>query len=329
MLTNVLKHRRRIGSVPFNGGNRQVLPLDLVGPCTGLSLRLRYNIVAGATAPVGPLFQQLARLIKRAEIIVQGRDTVVSVSGQYLAARVQYEQKGAPAYGMESSPQTPIANATAVVDITLPLRFDLPNGRRSDDCALDLRGLTSCQLAITWGGAADLFTTPGATVTITGQQLDVEAEYLLNVDAKTQYVTRSVDELQLPLTGSNSNLAFEIDARTGLAVRSLALFTVQNDIGVTNVLDSGSIKLEAGAFTFINSASPVLKSDVRRRLELASSSEIAGLYLVDPLYMGQLATAIATGKLDANLRFVLDATYTSGTTMLVCQREVVRPLKIA
>lgn len=326
--TNLLRHRRRIGSMPYNGGGRQAIPIDLVGPCTGLNLRLRYTIATGATAPIGVLFQQNARIAKRIEVIAQGRDTVLSVSGQYLAARHQYENFGAPMKGMETAINQ-AANQTTNVDVVISVRFDLPRGRRTDDAALDLRGLTQCQLAFTWGSLIDLFTTPGATVAISNQQLDIEAEYLLNVDPKAVYATRALDEISVPLQATNNNFAVEVDARTGLAVRSLAIFTETGAIGDASILAAGSIRLEAGAFSFMNTQTPLLLADVRRDLDLLPGQEITGMNFLELLYEGQLASAIPTGQLDANLKLFFDATYTAGASLITIQREVVRPLKIS
>src|SRR5690606_29541344 len=83
----------------YASGGRQTLEIDRDGVLLGLRLRLKFTITNGGTAAVTPLFQALARLMRRLEVIAGGRDTVWSVQGEDLAARVQYEN-AARAYGM-------------------------------------------------------------------------------------------------------------------------------------------------------------------------------------------------------------------------------------
>ncbi len=330
-VTNKHKHRRRIGQFPSTQG-RQSLPVDLVGPMTKLCVRLQFTESNGATAPVGVLFQQNARFMQRIELNVQGKDTIWSITPSFYAARRQYEGRGVPARGMETVINA-AANQNTTVDLTIPLHFDLVRGRRRDDAAIDLRGVTLCQCSIIFGSlaATDLWTTPGATVAISAVSCSLEAEYILNTDpAKDQYVARELIELSYPITGSNNNFAFDVDARTGLAIRSLPLFFVTGNIGDDTLCptSTGWIQLQAGSRTFLNSETAFIKAEARDELELPAAQELAGVDYIDVLQFGQLASSIPTGKLDANLKFIANVTFGAGPSQVVCQRESTRPLKI-
>jgi len=330
-VVNQIKHRRRLGQFAATQG-RQALPIDLVGPLTKLAIRIQYTESNGATAPAGVLFQQNARFLQKVEIIIQGRDTVWSVTPAYYVARRQYEGRGVPCRGMETVIGAG-ANAVTAVDLTIPLHFDLVRGRRRDDAALDLRGLTLAQIAITFGSltATDLWTTPGATVALSAVTCSLEGEYILNTDpTQNQYVARELIEIMTPIVSSSNNFAFDVDARTGIAIRTLPLFFITANQGDDSLCPTagGWIQLQAGARQFVNTETAFLKADSRDELELPAAQEIAGLDFLDVLLMGQLATSIPTGKLDANLKAILNVTMGAGPSQVICQRESTRPLKI-
>lgn len=329
-VVNKLKHRRRLGQFAAVAG-RQAMNIDLVGPMTKLCLRVQYTHTGGA-ATAGALFQQNARLLQKVEVIVQGRDTVFNITPALYAARRLYENDGVPMRGMETV-LNPGNGLVTNVDLTIPLHFDLVRGRKRDDAALDLRGLTLAQLAVTFGTVADLWTTP-STATITNLVCSVEGEYILNTDpSKDQYITRSIDELLYPITGSSNNFAFDVDARTGLAIRTLPLFFLTGNIGDDALCPVGGanpgwIQLVAGSRQFVNTEAGFLKADVRDEMRIPAAQELVGVDFLDVLYAGALSTSIPTGRLDANLKFILNTTFTAGNSQVVVQRESTRPLKI-
>src|SRR5260221_2608139 len=98
--SNQILHRRRIGSVPYNGGGRQVLDIDRAGVLVALRLHLKYTNTNGAAPPPTPLFQQAARGARRLELVANGRDTAVNVTGHYYSVRPQYELHGVTPYGL-------------------------------------------------------------------------------------------------------------------------------------------------------------------------------------------------------------------------------------
>lgn len=325
---------RPVGQVPYNGGGFQTLEVDRDGILLGLNLRFRFTITNGATGPATPTFQTLARILRRAEVKVQGRDTVWSVSGDKLAARLTYENGQIP-YGMESTVVLTGSAATAY-EIIVPLDFDLPrDARRTDDCGIDTRGLTQLSLGVTWGAIADFFATVNGAA-LSGVTCDVEGRYLLNPPANKPYLVRALDEVQQPNVGNNSAFSILLDRGTGLVYRTLALFATRDNVGVANMLGANAtIKCVSGAFTFFDRQARQVIAENRREYDLkppagvAGSPEITGLYMLPLLYDGQLSTGVDTSKLEADMRLVLDTTYTSGAEMFTVQREAIRPLKIA
>lgn len=326
---NKLKVNTRLGQFASTQG-RQAMNLDIGNPLTRLFLRVQYTHTSGAADAVGRLFQQNARILQKIEVIVQGRDTVWNITPALYAARRQYENQGVQMRGM-STVITATAAAVTNVDITIPLDFTLVNGRKRDDSALDLRGLTMAQLAVTFGTIADLWTTPG-TATITNLVCSVEAEYLFNTKPTEAFITRAMDELSFPITGSSNNFSFDVDARTGLAVRTLPLFFLTNNIGDDALCPVGGanpgwVRLVSGSQQFINSEIAFVKANAIDELRVPAGSEITGLNFISNQFDGSLPTSIPTGMLDANLKFQANVTYAAGNSMVVCQREVTRPFR--
>ncbi len=353
MIGNQFKLVNRLGTFAQVVG-RQPLNIDVGAPLTGIDLRIRYTITTGVTAPIGAMYGtlfQLAQIIKRVEFIVNGQDTVWSVQPWLYLARLITERHGLIPKGFE----TPInmgATQTTNVDIHLPLHFDLIRGRKRNDCAIDLRGIRAAQLYCTFGGLADLFVTPGATVTLTNIIVDVEGTYLEQVptfDPVTGkpniFAVRQLDEINLPLPGANNQQTVDVDQRTGVNLVSLAHFFATttaglpagDDVGLINGNTfTGDLKLKSGGIYFFVGQAPQLKARVREEFALVSAAnggtinpEFAGFYMQDIRYDGKLSTGIPTGALDANLQALLNHNYSTGNTVWFIQRESIRPLNVA
>ncbi len=327
--TNKLKVTTRLGQFNSTAG-RQSMNLDIGNPLTKLYLRLKYTHTSGGADAVGRLFQQNIRLLQKVEVIVQGRDTVWNITPALYAARCAYERAGVPLSGMETV-ITATAAAVTNVDVIVPLDFTLINGRKRDDAALDLRGIAIAQLAVTFGTVADLWTTPGAAA-ITNLVCSVEAEYLFNTKPGEGFITRSLDEMLYPITGSSNNFSFDVDGKTGVAVRSLPLFFLTGNIGDDALCPVGGanpgwVRLVSGSQQFINSEIGFVKARAQEEMRVPAGNAIAGLDYVDILFDGALATSIPTGQLDANLKYQANVTYAAGNSQVVCQREVTRPFR--
>lgn len=350
-LNSQYKNTNRLGSFAQVTG-RQPLNIDTGAPLTGLDIRLRYTITTGATAPTGVMFGaflQLAQMLKRIELIVNGQDTVWSVQGWLYLLRLMAERHGVIPKGFET-PINMAATQTTNVDIHLPLHFDLIRGRKRNDAAIDLRGIRSAQLVITYGGLADLFGTPGATVALSNVQCDVEGTYLVNTPDKqadgtpTVFGVRQLDEINVQLPGVNNQFTLDIDQRTGTNLISLLNFFATttagvpagDDVGLINGNTfTGDFKLRSGSTYFHTSQAPQMKARAREEFALVSANnggtinpEQVGMFMHDIRYDGKLSTGIPTGALDANLQYLLNHNYGTGGTTWYVQRESLRPLNV-
>lgn len=355
MIGNQFKLVNRIGTFAQTVG-RQPLSLDVGAPMTGIDLRLRYTITTGVTAPVGAQFGsilQLAQLIQRAEFVVNGEDTVMSVQPWLYIARFVQERGGVFPRGFET-PINMAANQTTNVDIHIPFHFDLIRGRKRNDCAIDLRGIRAAQFYLTFGGTANLFQTPGATVAVSAITADVEATYIEQVPSKDKrgnpilFAVRQLDEISYPITGANNQTTIDIDQRTGVNLTSMATFFdtpaaglhAGDDTGLINGNTfQGDFKLRSGGTYFGVTQAAFVRARARDEMRLINGGqgldvanmlnpEFPGFFFWDQRYDGKLSTGIPTGSLDANLQMLLNQNYTSGSTIAYIQRESVRPLNV-
>jgi hypothetical protein len=350
-ITNQYKLTDRLGTFAQTVG-RQPLNLPVGNVLTDLMIRVQYTIATGATAPTGVMYGpvlQLAQLIQRMEVIINGSDTVVSVQPWLYLARLINERHGVIPRGMET-PINMAANQTTNVDFKIPLHFDLLRGRKRNDCALDLRGLRAAQLYLTFGGLTNLFGTPGGTVALSNVQITVEGTYMLQVPAVDKrgnpivFAVRQLDELSLQLVGASNQTTVDIDQRTGINLTSLAVFFDTLTAGVHAGDDSGLInaatfqgdfKLKSGGQYYSVTQADFVKARARDEFAIVTAAqtglinpELAGMFMFDIRYDGKLSTAIPTGNLDANLQLVINQNYTSGGTTMWCQREATRPLAV-
>lgn len=333
MPSNPTKHVRKLGSIKYTSGGRESLELDKNGVLLSLMLSVKYTLTNGATAPAGILFQALARIIQRVEIMAGGRDVVQSIPGYFLALRARYENGGVAPVGMATNPSLG-ANAVSNYEIQLPIYFTLPLGRREDDTALDTSGLSQLSAIITWGktDASDIFTTPNGA-TISAVSCDVEGTYIANplrnaqgmaVSSKSgkPYLVRHLDYQEVSVPATNNAQAVVLDSRTGLVATSFLVAQLADNVGNDTIINS--VRMEAASFIYsLRDASPIRAENIR---ELGMTAHATGTLYLDPRIDGSIINAINTAELEGDLKLVLDVTKQGTTCTIAIQREALRPL---
>lgn len=315
-------HTRSLGTVDYSAGARKTMKLDQDGVLIQLNVRTQFTVTNSATSPVGPLFQTLARIIRRLEVVVGGRDTVVNIPGHMLAAMAQYEW-GTQQDGMGDTVVL-TGSAATNYDITLPVVFWLPRGRRPDDTALDIRNVTQAVLAITWGDENDLFTTPNAAA-ISNVTCEVEGEYLVDVPADKAFLVRDLSTTEKEITTTTDKFQVEMDRGAGILHRSYFIASTDADVGENDIVNK--VKLHAGSRTYVDRFAAQVRSANKRLFN--QESLIDGVYRLDTYKFGEATSLIDTGALPADLYLTYDVAVGTGTTKLEIVREAVRQLVAA
>lgn len=335
MPSNPTLNTRKLGTIVYSSGTQQSLELDKNGVLLRLFLRLQFTITNGATAPANPLFMALARILRRVEIMAGGRDIVQSVPGYFLALRAAYENLSIPALGMGATVVT-TANAVTQYDISIPVQFTLPLGKRADDTALDTTGLTQLSCIITWGTSdcADIFATPNGAI-LSNMTCSVEGQYIANPLRNSQgaavsgttgkpFMVRAFDYQEISVAASNTAQVEILDSRSGLVLTSFLVAALADYQGNDAIINS--FALDAASFNFFNRDAQEIRAANVQDLHLINGTTPGVLYL-DPRFKGSLTNAINTANLNGDLKATLDLTKQGVNDCRLCiQREAIRPL---
>lgn len=312
-------HTRSLGEVDYVAAARKTMKLDQDGVLLQLNVRTQFTVTTTASAPVGPKFNTLSRIIRRLEVVVGGRDTVVNIPGHMLAAAAKLEW-GTEHDGMGDTVSLATSTATAY-DITLPVVFWLPRGRRPDDTALDIRNVTQAVLAITWGNEDDLFTTANGA-TISAVTCEVEAEYLMDVPEGKAFLVRDLATTEKEISSTTNNFQIEMDRGAGILHRSYIIATTDADVGENDILNK--MKLHAGSRVYRDRFAHQVRADNKRLFNQEALTD--GVYRSDTYKFGEATSLIDTGNLPADLYWTFDVTKGTGTTKIEIVREAVRQL---
>ncbi len=327
------RHAKKIGSVDYSANGSHTLAIARDGLLTEAAIRARFTITHGAAPSTGPLWYALAALIKRMEITLNGRDTVMQIDGPGAIARAIYEygkmpyaMKGGAAASSFNDVDVTAATATAY-DIVIPIPFFFPNSQDPLRSGLPVNRFGQATLEITYGAVADIFGTVDAGTTITGVTIDLEGDYLLDVNPDRAFLARVLDQKNEDLPGSTDNFDITIDTGTGLLYRSLMVVTTAAGLAVDTILADGSLALEAGTFTFQKRHAEFLQAENMRKFNQAAHQ--TGVYFLTAEKFGNPQMLINTDRqlLHADLKLIADATKVAGTNTFKVYREAVRPFK--
>jgi len=324
--------RKKLGNWQYQSGQRVTNNIDRDGILYQLDVDVSFTITNGGTGPVGPLAFTLSRIIQRLEVQLNGKDTIINATGEQLVSRALLELGQIP-YGMDATVVLTNSAVTAY-RVIIPVPLYLPHSVNPRDTGLECRTLQQVTVAVTFATSdcAQLFTTPnsaaisGVTCSISGEYYQTDESGIKKV-SDPDYLIRALDYVIVPVTGTNSNLAQQMD-RGPQFYRSFHVMAQQANIQVDNVVNN--LKVQSGSFIFTD------QSGVMNRAKLladnglyaapAANAPVTGVYSLHTAKFGSLGTAINVDPqvMLTDLFLYFDVTYTSGTTQLIVSREAVR-----
>lgn len=317
-----IKQLAHIGEIEYQSGARRQLYIPRYAPLLELMLKLNFTITNGGAAAVGPLYQTLARILRRIEVTVNGRDTIINISGETAAALAFIEQ-GIVAKGMDSAVVLTSGAATAY-EIFLPIRFTLPRGLNPDDTALDFRRGIEATLTVQFANSdcSDFYTTPNSAA-LSGVTCEVSGLYYLDAPADKVYRTRTLDQLTPELTASSSAFQISLDKGSGVLIRSLLLETIAASVGTDAILANGMLELSVGTSPIWKAKAKHIKALMQHDYMVAPQTGVYHAFM--PTY-GQGISMLPTKGLNTDMVLKLDATKQSGTNFVNVTREGFRDL---
>lgn len=307
------------GDITFAPGARVAFPIPTYGPLLMLMLRVQYTITNGGSNAVGPKDETLARIIRRLEIQLQGRDNIWNVSGATIAAQA-FQDTGLVAEGMDASVVLTSSAATTYT-VTLPVYLcQSPRyAQRADDTAIDFRTGITGTLFLEFASAdcSDFYTTPNGAA-LSAVTVEVSGIYEREADATRTYFLRTMDEILTELPASNTALSIGLDRGSGIMFRSFLLKTLADDAYVSTILGNKYIELAVGPTPIDKIRAGHLLTLNRMDMGVAQRT---GLYRLDKSWFGSGLTMVPTKGLPTELVLKLDATKVSGVNKIVTVRE--------
>jgi hypothetical protein len=307
------------GEITFASGARVPFNINRYGVLHELLLKAQFTITNGGSSAVGPKAQTLARLFRKIEVAIMGRDIIWNMSGASVASMI-YREQGRVAKGMDAT--VVLTNGAATTyEIFLPLRFCLPPrwAHRPDDTALDFRRGIDASLNVEFAttDCSDFYTTPNGAA-LSAVTVEVSSLREFEVPAERLYRVRTMDQIITGLPASNSALQIPIDKGSGVNVRSLMIETLADDVLVSTILGNGLVDLSTGQVPIDKIKAKHLFARNEDDLGVAGQT---GVYHLDKTLFGSGYTMVPTLGLRSDLVLKLDATKVSGTNNILVTRE--------
>jgi len=323
--------KRRTHQVALTENN--VITLDLPRGYDYESILLRVSGVANITV-AGAAVRAMAptQLIKRVELIADGKNTIASVPGWYLAKGFGREQFGL------MNPPTAAAPATYNVEFFGVLDQCLIDGIRPKDSNLRTSGMSLLQLRITTGAATDLLTgSPSGTMTTFS--LDVGTVETIELpDAKGSVTSplylqkRSYQDIAVTASNANQQIVLPI----GNALRGVVLLATNAGEPSNSIINN--IQLASGVDVRFNMPGPLVQRlnavDYAPTGMLTNSTTWpesslppTGLYVVDLMTNGPRDVAVTNAwdlSKASEAKLVLDVTGAANYQVTVVSTEFIQ-----
>ena len=161
---------RPIGSVPFVVNSEQTLEIPRDKPIRRMILRFIINLTNGGTPPTF-IEDDILKLIKKIRLVENGSDNKVNLPARTMFFVEQFEKGTRP---FKIDPETG-AGVTADAIVTLQMDFASDRLNENDLSALlQSRRLSSLDLEIDWGDAADIASANAPTINAGVSECEVE-----------------------------------------------------------------------------------------------------------------------------------------------------------
>lgn len=317
--------KRRVAQSLFTENGALLVDLPRGYDIESIMFRISGNLVVstnfGAVRAEAP-----AQLIKRIELIADGKNTIASVPFVMLN-RANATRKGQLG---TLTPPSGFVIATYPVNASGYLDQQLIDGIRPKDSNLRTSGMSLLQLRFTFGACADCFTGAGVG-TVSAMNVDVITTELVELrDDKTGAVTSPLYLLKrsfqdISFTSSNANMEISLpvgNVMRGVTIRGEGASTAgePSDAVLNNVI------LRSGVDVRLNM--PYLDLRECNKMDYSVATLPTGIVLADMMVSGGDAGARAsegwdlTGSSEAKL--VLDVTGATNTKITALTTELVR-----
>lgn len=305
---------RRLGSLAFIANDMKTLDLPRNYAYDHLKLRLTADITI-ITAATTAFADGPWKLIKRLEVVANGKDVIMYIDGPALARYAQLMM------GVTSASAVPTAvAANQAMNSYLKLPFAMFRSVKPIDTLLNAFQHTTLELRVTWGAASDVYKTNSANATINTATLKVTARESIGNQGG---MTAKLFTIEKEVTTTSREFTINIPTRNayrGFLIRA----EVDGDVNESVI---NSLEIKSGADVFHSEDWLTLRDS--NKIELDIETMPTGYAFVDFCPDGYLSEAINAAALQS-LDIVMDVTKQAGVNKItIVPVELVLPGKAA
>jgi len=242
------------------------------------------------------------KLIKRIEIVANGRDTIKSIDGPALNRLNQILMGSAN----EASAVPTAVGSSQAMNSTVVLDFAMPRAIKPIDTLLNAFKFSTLELRITWGSEKDVYSANSANVTIDSASISVHSiESIGNQGGMINKAFTAEKEV----TATSSEFQFALPV--GNMYRGMLIHSEVDGNPNNSVINS--LELRSGTDVHRKWDWPALQD--HNKIEYALESMPSGYAFVDFAPDGYLSEALATAQM-SNLDFIFNVTKQTGTNKI-------------
>lgn len=288
---------RKIGQILYAQNQPRSLDMPRKDLYRFLILRLTGILnIATLGAPTNRLNSPF-NLIKRIELIADGKDTIKSLSGPALLMKNFYLFGR---YGNRTIPTWATGAMTFYGTLVLP--FAQPKAVREADTFFDSGRLSTLELKITWGSMADIFATAPTTYTETSGVIDVHLAETINLGKPLNLSIYKETTLEKQMTASATE--FQVLLPVGNIFRGFLIETEVNGDPKQAVIND--MQFRSGTTVFYRGEYASLQEGFLTTLGIQDKT-LPGYHYVEFCPEGRLVDALNASNLSM-LEFIANTT---------------------
>lgn len=312
------------GTIPYDKGNTRSLELPNTLLSKKVVIRLTGNLIIGVANAANIFSEAPLGLIKKVELVGDGRDFLFSLSGRNLWRLAHFMNR------KQGEASGPIATVgTRAFSATLTLDHEALNFADPSESLFDPRLYKKVELRITWGAETDIATAGGGggTIAIDTPNTSVDVTSYLTAEGVSKIMfNHSLVQDEKPVVATTQFLTFDIPQGGLLAG---IMFQVDRDAGAgagpggaDDIINSVTIKSDTTVVHLDRVKWRPLQQDNVFEFQLdggaAVGAQIPGYAYLDLSENGMFSSTLNINALN-KAQLILDVTLGAGT-------QTVRPV---
>jgi len=313
-------YTREQGNKTWVSGGQETLPIARDYAYDNILIELKADITISGGNTSGTLKDLApAQLLKTVELRANGRDVIKSLDFEGLCRLTHIRYGTAPDNTLMANGDNQ-ANTVCYVYGILPLA--MWRAVQPFDTLFNAKPLTTLEMILTFGTAADIYSTAGnRTTAINSAYVYVASREAVGLDPAAILPVNKEGTIEDTPASTSSDYKIPLNYAKDLSYRTLVFRTKADDVVVNTIINN--IKIQSGGVIFYN----VNDTRTRARNKSIYSLEAmpTGYYAVDFCEDGRLGDALDTSGL-SSLEAIIDLTHVGTTDKIkIYTTEIIRP----